>query len=248
MKFLTVMMVLWMWAGLAWAGPTNESPVWAPELAVAQTRARAESKAVLIHFSGSDWCGWCIKLRKEVFARREFEDYAKTNLILVRIDFPKHKPLPTAVQAANQKVAQQYDVQGFPTLVLLDSQGTRLGNINYAQGGTKVFLGELEKLLHPVRDLPPTKTPAARAPIRQAKHENMAAEVQTDLTLKRITGSRKTRHAVINDQALALGQTANIKVGDSFVQVQCLEIRDKSVVVIVNGARERRELKLARGI
>ena len=66
---------------------------WSTDLARAQARAKAEGKAVLLNFTGSDWCGWCIKLRRDVFLKPDFEAYARTNLVLVEVDFPKRKPL-----------------------------------------------------------------------------------------------------------------------------------------------------------
>src|SRR5687767_1735793 len=73
---------------------------WLSDLPVAQSQAKTTGKFVLIHFSGLDWCGWCMKLRKEVFAKPDFDSYVRTNLILVRIDFPKHTPMPAALKKA----------------------------------------------------------------------------------------------------------------------------------------------------
>src|SRR5437867_2134511 len=70
-------------------GPAHAAAVWLDDLPRGQAQAKTERKFVLIHFSGSDWCGWCMKLRKEVFAKPDFESYARSNLVLVRIDFPK---------------------------------------------------------------------------------------------------------------------------------------------------------------
>src|SRR6266536_4750172 len=98
------------------ASSAQATAAWSDDLPKAQAQAKAEGKFVLIHFSGSDWCGWCMKLRKEVFLKAEFESYAKSNLVLVGIDFPKRKPQPAALQTANQQLADQFKVQGFPTL------------------------------------------------------------------------------------------------------------------------------------
>jgi protein disulfide-isomerase len=242
-------------SGLA-ASSAPLPPPWSVDLPSAQARAKAEGKFVLIHFSGSDWCGWCMKLKKDVFLKPEFVAYAQSNLTLVTIDFPKHKNVPSTLQATNQRVAEQFQVQGFPTLVLLDSQGKRVGNVNYAQGGAKVFVAELEKLIRPPPEPVAPKTvptPPKNPTVRQGRSgdkgkaaETVAAattEAPSALTLKRISGSKHRRLAIINGIALSQGSTATFALTSGSVQVRCLEIRDKSVVVTVNG-RER-ELKLS---
>jgi hypothetical protein len=195
-----------------------------------------------------------MKLKKEVFLKPDFVAYAQSNLTLVTIDFPKHKNVSSTLQATNQRVAQEFQVQGFPTLVLLDSQGRRLGNVNYAQGGAKVFVAELERLIRPPHETAPTKTAPAPAKNPTAgqgksgqKSKNAesaeAAEAHSKLTLKSISGSKHRRLAIINGIALSTGATATFDLTTGSVQVRCLQIKDKSVVVTVNG-HEPVELKL----
>ena len=217
---------------------------WLTELNSAQARAQVENKAVLIHFSGSDWCGWCMKLRKEVFAKPEFDAYARTNLVLLAVDFPKHKPVPAGIQSTNQRVADQFQVQGFPTLVLLDSQGRRLGNINYAQGGTKPFLAEVERLRQAAREV--AAAPAPQAKPSSTEKSAPAAPNPSGLTLHKITGSKQHRRAVINDYPFSAGETAVLKLADGAVRIQCLEIRGSSVLICINGQKEKHELRLSR--
>src|SRR6266581_5344317 len=77
---------------------------WLTDVPAAQEQAAAENKLVLLNFTGSDWCGWCMKLKAEVFSQPEFEDYANKNLVLVEIDFPKRKPQPAAQKKANTDI------------------------------------------------------------------------------------------------------------------------------------------------
>lgn len=120
---------------------------WLTDLDKAKAEAKTANKAILINFTGSDWCGFCKKLHKEVFVTDEFADYAKKNLVLVEIDFPRAKPLPEAQQKANDKLKSEYKVRGFPTLVVLDSGGKKLGEeVGYGGGGPKVILGKLDAL------------------------------------------------------------------------------------------------------
>src|SRR5690242_19664467 len=78
---------------------------WITDAAKAQETAKAEKKLVLLDFTGSDWCGWCIKLHKEVFSTPEFEKYAKENLVLVEVDFPRKKQLSAEQKTANGALA-----------------------------------------------------------------------------------------------------------------------------------------------
>lgn len=84
-----------------------EGPAWLTDAAKAQAQAKAEKKLVLLDFTGSDWCGWCIKLNKEVFSKPEFAEYAKKNLVLVEVDFPRRKKLSPAQNKANHPKAWQ---------------------------------------------------------------------------------------------------------------------------------------------
>ena len=136
-------------AGLAvLAGNTRAGELaWSTDLAKAQAQAKAEHKRVLINFTGSDWCGFCIKLHKEVFATPEFQEYAKKNLVLVEADFPRRTSLPADLKAANDKLKQQHKVTGFPTLVVLGSSGAKLGEIvGYGGGGPKAVIARLDGL------------------------------------------------------------------------------------------------------
>lgn len=119
---------------------------WLTDMTQAQQQAKTENKLVLLDFTGSDWCGWCIKLNKEVFATSEFADYAKKNLVLMEVDFPNKKKQPDALKKANTKLQEKYSIQGFPTIIVLNSQGKKVGELGYMKGGPKAFIAELEKL------------------------------------------------------------------------------------------------------
>jgi thioredoxin-related protein len=118
---------------------------WLTDLTKAQAQAKAEKKMVLLDFTGSDWCGWCIKLNKEVFSKPEFEEYAKKNLVLVEVDFPRNKKMSEAQKKANDELAQKYKIEGYPTIILLNGEGRKLGELGYMRGGPKAFIAELEK-------------------------------------------------------------------------------------------------------
>src|SRR5438128_6685853 len=83
---------------------------WMTDLPKAQAKAKAENKLVMMDFTGSDWCGWCIKLNKEVFSKPEFAEYAKKNLVLVEVDFPTKKKQSPELKKANEGLQEKYKV------------------------------------------------------------------------------------------------------------------------------------------
>ena len=243
-------------AGLA--APAPAAVEWLTDLPKAQARATAENKAVLINFTGSDWCGWCIRLRREIFTRPEFEQYASSNLVLVEIDFPKHKAQSDALKRANRALAERFEVEGYPTLLVLDEDGRRLGKLGYMPGGPKAFLKSLDGQMRtrPTAGLPVNaRTPApAIAPRPGASTGKKTTPTpwpptQTEgLVVKGISGSKDRRMALVNNQTLAPGETASVKVVGGTLRVHCLEIRGDIVVVTIDGKEGRHELKLWNGL
>src|SRR4051812_37925438 len=116
---------------------------WLTDVEAAQTKARLESKFVLLDFTGSDWCPGCIKLKSEVFDKPEFATFANTNLIMVEVDFPRQKPQSAAQKQLNAKLAKACDVKGYPTIVVLDQNSRAVARLGYLPGGPKAFIAEL---------------------------------------------------------------------------------------------------------
>jgi protein disulfide-isomerase len=123
MKSMRTTLIVGLLSALAATPLFAAKPGWTENLAEAQSTAAAQKKHVLLNFTGSDWCGWCIKIDKEVFSKPDFKNLAHEKLILVEIDFPESKTLPETVRSQNSQLKQKYGVEGFPTLVLLDSSG-----------------------------------------------------------------------------------------------------------------------------
>jgi protein disulfide-isomerase len=128
-------------------GGSNDNLNWEENLETALQKAKAENKAVLVNFTGSDWCQWCIKLSDEVFSKSEFEDYAEDNLILVRLDFPRNIEQSAETKAYNNQLAQRYGVQGFPTVLLFNSQGQMVLQTGYQPGGPVSYVEHLKNKL-----------------------------------------------------------------------------------------------------
>ena len=132
--------------GAAAAGPVVKG--WTEDLDKAMKYAAATKRPIVLDFTGSDWCGWCIKLHDEVFSKDAFKDYADKNLVLAAIDFPRNKKLPDDIKARNSKLAAKYGVRGFPTIVILDSTGTKeLGRTGYVRGGPDAFIAAVKKII-----------------------------------------------------------------------------------------------------
>lgn len=118
---------------------------WSTDVPQAVAKAKADNKLVLLDFTGSDWCGWCIKFDKEALDTKEFQDYAAKNLVLVQLDFPHKTQQPAELKQANQALSQKYSIEGFPTFVVLNKDGKEIGRqVGYKEGGPKAFIAEIE--------------------------------------------------------------------------------------------------------
>ena len=126
---------------------TSTPAGWTDDFEAAKKQAAAENKLLLVDFSGSDWCGWCKKLDKEVFAKPEFLEGAKKDFVLVMVDSPSDKTLLSEKAAKqNPKLVDKYDVQGFPTVLIMDADGTVLDKTGYRRGGPKEYLKNLAEI------------------------------------------------------------------------------------------------------
>jgi thioredoxin-related protein len=120
---------------------------WLHDYTKAQEEAKANHKLLFLNFTGSDWCGWCIKFDKDVLSQPQFKNYAHDNLVLVELDFPRRKSQPTEEKKQNVQLAQQYEVLGFPTIVVLNSNGQKVWQFDgYFSGGPEEFIAQLQKL------------------------------------------------------------------------------------------------------
>jgi len=125
---------------------TPSKPGWMTSYEQGQQEAKVNNKLVLLDFTGSDWCGWCILLDREVFSKPQFKEYASKNLVLVELDFPKTKPVADATRKQNIQLAQRYQIQGFPTIIVLNGDGQVVGEFGYMKGGPDAFIAALEKI------------------------------------------------------------------------------------------------------
>jgi protein disulfide-isomerase len=118
---------------------------WLTSLPTAQAKAQQENKLLLLDFTGSDWCVACKALENGVFSKALFQDYAKNNLVLVRVDFPI-KDLPPALKTANDALQEKFKVDGFPTLIAMKADGRVVWTQEGYEGDSpSAFIAKLEK-------------------------------------------------------------------------------------------------------
>jgi thioredoxin-related protein len=132
----------------------QEDLTWHTDMAKASELSLKEKKPLMLFFTGSDWCGWCIRLQKEVFKKEEFTKWAKQNVILVELDFPKRTAQEEALKQQNYQMQQIFQVKGYPTVWLVNPEKTAEGKINLsALGSTGYVAGGPEKWLEGVNSI-----------------------------------------------------------------------------------------------
>ena len=120
---------------------------WMTDFEAAKVKAAEENKSILVDFTGSDWCGWCIKLDKEVFSQAAFQEYAEDELVLVELDFPKRKAQPAELKAQNEMLAKKFGIRGFPTILVLSSEGKLIEKTGYRRGGAEKYVDHLQAIV-----------------------------------------------------------------------------------------------------
>lgn len=123
---------------------TYEPGEWTESWELAMQTARESGKTVLVNFTGSDWCGWCIRLKSEVFDHKEFKDYAKENLVLLKLDFPRSIYQTPELKRQNGQLQQAFGIRGYPTILLLNAEGKEIGRTGYQPGGPDKYVEHLQ--------------------------------------------------------------------------------------------------------
>jgi protein disulfide-isomerase len=127
--------------------PVDTGSKWMTSLDEAKASSVSRKVPILVNFSGSDWCMWCIRLDKEVFSTKTFKDYADQNLVLLSIDFPRTKTQSDALRAQGEALASQFKIEGLPTVILMDATGRELARTGYQAGGAAGYVDHLKGLL-----------------------------------------------------------------------------------------------------
>lgn len=114
---------------------------------IAQSQAKLADKPILLIFSGSDWCSWCIRLDREVFSQPEFKSWADQHVITFIADFPRNSTQSPEERARNQALLEKYGVEGYPTVLLLNADGSVIARTGYKPGGAANYVAMLERIL-----------------------------------------------------------------------------------------------------
>ncbi|MBQ3526532.1 MAG: thioredoxin family protein [Akkermansia sp.] len=121
---------------------------WLTDLDEAKAKARAENKAILVDFTGSDWCGWCVQLRTTILDTEAFRSYAADKFVLLEVDVPKNiKKIGKKQHARNREIVRKYNISIYPSLLVLNANGEVLGGMIGGRDTLKSVIAPLDEAL-----------------------------------------------------------------------------------------------------
>ena len=140
----------------------QEGQTWLTDMNQAVAVSTKEQKPLFLFFTGSDWCGWCIRLQKEVFKTPEFTTWAKENVVLVELDFPRRSSQTAEIKKQNNDLQQIFGVRGYPTVwfakpTVKDGKTNleQLGSTGYVAGGPSTWIAAANQIIAKyVKDAP----------------------------------------------------------------------------------------------
>ncbi|MCC7373343.1 MAG: thioredoxin family protein [Verrucomicrobiales bacterium] len=119
---------------------------WKTDFQAAKADAKKESKLLFLDFTGSDWCPPCKQMKADTLEKPEFLEFAGKQLVLVEVDFPRRKSQTAAQKKANQELATKFNIEGYPTFVLVDADGKELGrHVGYLRGGPDALMAKIKE-------------------------------------------------------------------------------------------------------
>ena len=146
MRYPTTGIIAAWFATIAIACAATEG--WTSDWQGAKDRSKAEGKPILLYMTGSDWCGWCKKLEKEVISQPAFMDFAKRHFVLMEADYPRKKEQPPELKKQNAALGKTYLAGGYPTMWVLDAAGNKLSkDLGELKGGVDGYITTLKEFL-----------------------------------------------------------------------------------------------------
>jgi len=190
-------------SGFAFAGGEG----WISDFAAAKKEAADSKKDLLIDFTGSDWCGWCIKLNKEVFSHEPFKVGVKDKFVLVELDYPRDKSkLTEETIKQNEELGKKYEIAGYPTILLCDASGKPYAATGYQEGGPEKYVTHLDELIG-----------------KKAKRDEALASAAKSEGVPKA----KALVAALKDMELTDGMVANF-YGDVVEQIKASDPKDET--------------------
>ena len=134
----------------------HDGLTWETDMMKAVDHAVKADKPVLLFFTGSDWCGWCKRLQREVFFTPEFKDWAEDNVVLMELDFPRRTPISDDLRKQNGELQRMFGVRGYPTIWFVTPTVNKetnqvnfaqIGKTGYVAGGPSAWIGTADKIL-----------------------------------------------------------------------------------------------------
>jgi thioredoxin-related protein len=204
------------------------------EFSLLLKRSESEKKPVMLYFADTN--SWCRKFKSEALDRPEVQTFLSNSVLRYDCLMTGEGGGGDEARQLNQRLITKYEVEEFPTVVLIRSNQHLIGKFGYIPGGAKPFLAEMNRLLAR-KDQPPATQPAKVTTANKAEH--------FQLRLSALGG--KPLLATINGHPLAVGESMSVKAASGKrVKVKCLEIRQQSVVVEVEGELSNVELELGK--
>jgi thioredoxin-related protein len=143
MLLIAVVMVAALVLGVLARTVRADEGMWQTDFKAAMAKAKADKKYMLVDFTGSDWCGWCIKLHNEVFDKEPFKTAAPKQYVLVELDYPQQKKQSEELKKQNAELSERYKIEGYPSVLLMDAEGQVIARTGYRPGGPDDYLKHL---------------------------------------------------------------------------------------------------------
>lgn len=155
MKFYTLFLALTALFGTSYAYADSAAAAaekssglnWTTDYSAALQHAKAENKPLFLYFTGSDWCPWCMKMDSQILSDPEFQKQAGNSMIFVMLDFPHNTQQDVELKKQNQILYEKFGVKGFPTVILLDPNGNKIGQLGYQAGGGAAYAKKIADML-----------------------------------------------------------------------------------------------------
>ncbi len=199
-QVLLIGLLIFFAAGSVGATSEKSADLWQTNFTAAQAQAQKENKMLLLDFTGSDWCGWCSKLKVEVFSQELFKKEAPREFILVELDFPKKSQLEEGLAKQNQALSKAYGITGFPAIVLTDAKGLEFARTGYQAGGPKAYLNHLQGFVKNFKEFQTVEQEAEKLKgLAKAKKLDQAIDLL-------VQNGSKRNYSKLADEIIAIDQ------------------------------------------